>query len=182
MSTAPLIFLDTETCGLGLDDPIWEVALIRREVDGTETEHRFYIEHDVEAADKLPEQFRADHAKRYDASEAKSVPVAMVLLEYLLRPAEDGTRAHIVGAVPNFDTERIAHQFRISPWHYHLVDVEALAAGALGVEPPWDSDDLSSRVGVRDWSDRHTALGDARWAKAIYDAVITTMSTQRDKP
>ena len=31
-----LIFLDTETLGLGVDDPIWEVALIRRDPDGTE--------------------------------------------------------------------------------------------------------------------------------------------------
>ena len=34
--TAPLVFLDTETTGLALDDDIWEFAAIRREPDGTE--------------------------------------------------------------------------------------------------------------------------------------------------
>jgi hypothetical protein len=38
VSTNPtaLVFLDTETLGLGIDDPIWEIAAIRREPDGTE--------------------------------------------------------------------------------------------------------------------------------------------------
>lgn len=85
-------------------------------------------------------------------------------------------------------------------WHYHLVDSEALAAGWLarrsktplpGYEegspaarltaghilamatPPWDSNELSMAVGVdpEDY-DRHTALGDARWARDLYDAVM----------
>lgn len=84
--------------------------------------------------------------------------------------------------------------------HYHLIDVEALAVGYLhGVTRcavdqldamdrprdalkqlphrvaslPWDSEALSRAVGVDpDQFDRHTALGDARWARAIYDAVI----------
>ncbi len=39
--------------------------------------------------------------------------------------------------------------------------------------PPWDSNKLSLAVGVDpDDFDRHTALGDARWAKAIYERVI----------
>jgi hypothetical protein len=68
-------------------------------------------------------------------------------------------------------------------WHYHLIDVEALAVGYLAgrgsadlFHPsalPWKSDDLSAALGitVRD-EDRHTALGDAKWARAIYDAVM----------
>jgi DNA polymerase III epsilon subunit-like protein len=48
-------------------------------------------------------------------------------------------------------------------------------AEGIGGEPPWKSDDLSRAVGVEpDRFERHTALGDARWAKAIYDAVMTT--------
>src|SRR5690606_35277881 len=163
-----------------------------------------------------------------------------------------GKGTHIVGAVPNFDTERIAillRRFGFAPgWHHHLIDVEALAVGylhgipgerppfpherlpwasdtlsrAVGVDPhsatagiatlrrrfgfapgwhhhlidaealavgyppgipgerppfpherlPWASDTLSRAVGVDpDDFDRHTALGDARWARAIYDAI-----------
>jgi len=72
------------------------------------------------------------------------------------------------------------------PWHYHLIDVENLAVGYLfGRHPvtqalkvpdpvlalPWDSDRLSEQVGVTPPTDeRHTAMGDVRWAMALYDA------------
>ena len=39
--------------------------------------------------------------------------------------------------------------------------------------PPWNSNDLSRAVGVDpDDFDRHSALGDVRWAKAVYEAVM----------
>lgn len=66
----PLVFLDTETCGLDLTDPIWEVAAVRVEADGAKSLHRFYVEHDVSAADGLPPQFKKDHDDRYDPSTA----------------------------------------------------------------------------------------------------------------
>ena len=91
--------------------------------------------------------------------------------------------AHLVGAVPNFDAEVLAALLRdnwLTPtWHYHLIDVENLAVGWLAgrgetVLPPWKSDDLSRMVGVDAATDeeRHTALGDARWAMRIYDKVM----------
>jgi DNA polymerase III epsilon subunit-like protein len=45
--------------------------------------------------------------------------------------------------------------------------------GPWDVPLPWKSDDLSRLVGVEPASDedRHTALGDARWALAVYDAI-----------
>ena len=79
-------------------------------------------------------------------------------------------------------------------WEYHLVDVEALAAGWLAAghdwsqgppvgdraTPPWSSEELSRAVGVDpDDFDRHTALGDARWAAAIYDAVLAPLGGRR---
>ena len=38
---SPIVFLDTETTGLSLDDDVWEFAAIRREDDGRETAHGF---------------------------------------------------------------------------------------------------------------------------------------------
>lgn len=186
--SAPLIFLDTETLGLGLDDPIWEIGLIRREPDGTETEHQFLLA-DPEgmpyvAPMDFPEPFASDFQARYYDSDAPLTDhdEVKVLLRYLLRPA-DGQKAHIVGAVPNFDTERIARQLGVGGWHYHLIDVENLAVGWLSrrlaneiadpIRPPWSSDDLSGRVGINPAKySRHTALGDARWARDIYDTVV----------
>lgn len=118
----------------------------------------------------------------------------------VLREVEHITRgAHLVGAVVSFDAEVLAARMRahgICPsWHYHLIDVEALTVGYLSAMArvhgdlaeyataeelrkaatlPWKSDELAAAVGVKLPSDdqRHTALGDARWARDIYDAVV----------
>jgi hypothetical protein len=83
----------------------------------------------------------------------------------------------IVGAVPWFDTgmlEDFLHPLDLKPtWHYHLVDVETLAAGATGMQPPWHFDELLRHFGLcYDEQARHTALGDARMARDLYDRVL----------
>ena len=110
--------------------------------------------------------------------------------------------AHLVGAVPAFDAEVLAQLLRenwLCPgWHYQPIDVETLAVGWLArqfdadaqsnavpsgtaaqmrraeFEPPWSSEELSNALGVElpSEADRHTALGDARWAARIYDRVM----------
>lgn len=196
--TAPLIFLDCETTGL---DPyrhdIWEVAAVRRDVDGTEREYHAFVDHDVSQADALPDSFRLDHVARYQAEVAVPQDVMVRQLADFIGVTEDyGKRPHIVGAVPSFDTERLGLLFDAFsvpvPWHHHLIDVETLAVGWLrgrrhtliseGVipadspafpPPPWDSEVLSRAVGVDPARFlRHEAMGDVRWAMAIYDAVM----------
>lgn len=183
-----IVFLDTETTGLSLDDEIWEIAMIVRDpVPWVEdVVIQGFVQHDLAKAARLPESFRADHDERYDATSAWPARSAAALV------AEVTHKAHIVGAVPNFDTERLAlllraHGFEPT-WHYHLIDVEALAVGFLsGADHwsnvsvpdvartlPWRSEDLSLAVGIDpETFERHTALGDAAWAKAIYDAICT---------
>jgi DNA polymerase III epsilon subunit-like protein len=123
--------------------------------------------------------------------------VANVLMRAWAEHFVELTRdAQLIGNVVSFDEERLRQLLRrlgqCPMWHYHLVDVECLAAGylagrhrglspegptddrALLARPPWNSEDLSQAVGVDPRKyDQHTALGDARWAKAIYDAVVT---------
>ena len=107
--------------------------------------------------------------------------------------------AHLVGAVVSFDEKRLEKLLRANgvmpAWHYHIVDVEALAAGWLMqwsrgpcgppgtersaenlavaraiAEPPWDSDELSNAIGIDpSLFHRHEAVGDAQWARSIYD-------------
>lgn len=180
--TAPLVFLDTETTGLSLDDDIWEFAGIRRHPDGREIELHLFIDHDREKCARLPESFFADHRHRYRRADSVPREQAAREISRFLAPDADGGRAHVVGAVPNFDAERLAlllTEFGYpTGWHYHLIDIENLAVGYLarsGDEPdiPWDSDEISRAIGVEPPTDeRHTAMGDARWAMAIYDRVI----------
>lgn len=180
LTRSPIVFLDTETCGLGLDDPIWEIALVRRETDGTETTHHFFVEHDTAAAEDLPDRYREDHDTRYDPETAYPVDQVATLLLYLLRPALDGERAHVVGCCPWFDMARISRQITdgAQPWHFHLIDVEAMAFAHLTVtegrppQVPWFSDDLFARLGLHvEVGQRHTAMYDAQLARAAYAAM-----------
>lgn len=95
---------------------------------------------------------------------------------------EIGT-SHLVGAVPSFDARFVgdflrAHKFPPS-WHYHLVDVETLAAGKLCWEPPWKSKDLYAALGI-DLSkfEEHTAFDDAALAEVVYRAVMSPVKTE----
>lgn len=194
-----IVFMDTETLGLSIDSPIWEFAAIRRngETGKDDARMHLFINHDPDRiSPDLPELFVADYQDRWrraaDASRITQPDNAANLIATFFTG-----RPHVVGAVPNFDTERISHQLLrpngfVEPWHYHLIDVENLIVGYLTgvgkqavndgqldsldlskVAPPWKSDDLSRAVGVDPTQfDRHTAMGDVLWARAQYDAVM----------
>jgi DNA polymerase III epsilon subunit-like protein len=196
-----VVFLDTETTGL---DPerheVWEIGCIVQDhrdksMDG---EWLWQLQPNLALAD--PTGLRIgryyEREQLWRATPAKAVTLASPWWREDLRskpyPSEKASPgqvahtlaialdgAHMVGAVPSFDAAFLAPFLRrhgeAPTWHYHLVDVEAMAAGHAQAEPPWNSDDLSRWVGVDPVRfDRHTALGDARWAKAIYEAVLTT--------
>lgn len=117
-------------------------------------------------------------------------------VEVIHRLLADAT--HLVGNVPSFDANMVGKLFRkfgLTPmWHYHLIDVEALAVGFIAHEllftqdeaaqtklrdlitPPYKSRDLSEFIGVKppDKAHEHEALPDAFWARDIFDVVYGT--------
>lgn len=215
-----IVFVDVETTGLDPDrHAIWEVALITP--DGAEHVWQFPV--DEVAADPGALKISGWYERRWEVAGADQGYVCIGSSDVHLYRTEGDRRAvppsiqgawaecfrdlvgtaHMCGAVVSFDEERLRRlllRHGIRPrWHYHLIDVEALAAGWLAAirrdasdlggaasdpitehcvnmvtaRPPWDSGELSRAVGVNpDDFDRHTALGDARWAKAIYEAVL----------
>lgn len=129
-----IVFLDTETTGLTLHDEIWEFAAIAREPDGTETTHHMFLQHNTQRCNLLPPEFLADHQARFPIGADAWHPDVKTREEAAHEIAGIlSGRPHIVGAVPNFDTERIAILLRRfgleTDWHHHLIDVEALAVG-----------------------------------------------------
>lgn len=156
-----------------------------------ERELHLFVRHDPRGwLAGLPERFADDYRSRYSADRA--VP-AMEAADAIAAFC-DG-RPTVVGAVPHFDTERITRQWLEpwgipAPWHYHLVDIENVVVGYLrgllvcGAErpaaelaalvvPPFDSHALSRAVGVEPGAfERHTAMGDVRWVRAQWDAVM----------
>lgn len=192
------MFVDTETTGLDPETEwIFDLAIV--EADGTE--HEFHFQPPDEVVARMHP--KALEVNRYH--ERTKAPGWE--WHYGLSPLEDAALLlddkHIVGAVPDFDTRHLTalyKRFGMEPprWHYHLIDVEALAAGflvgtftaiqevgknpeadgptveeAMQAIPPWDSEALSRAIGIEPEDfDRHTALADALWAKAIYEAVL----------
>lgn len=177
MTSRPIVFLDTETLGLGLDDPIWEIAVVRRETDGTETErHWFVCDYSLCTRDglldqvldrSLPEPFASDVTGRYDHDRA--IHWDRQELQDLAALLRD--RPTIVGAVPNFDTERIAHQLGVTGWHHRLRCVETLTAGHLGRDVGGLTD-CAEALGIPT-DEAHTALGDVRMVRAIWDRIMS---------
>ncbi len=195
-------FVDTETTGLDPDrHEIWEVGLILP--DGSE--HEWQLPVDLSRADPIALNIGRYHDRRhkreYDPNvggvrETQVWPLHMFAREFV----NLARGLHLAGAVVSFDAERLWRLLRANGqcpmWHYHLIDVEALAVGHLAgqrlmaylhadqrslprdqwpnmMKPPWNSEALSRAVGVEpDDFDRHTALGDCRWARAIYNAVM----------
>ncbi len=186
-----IVFLDTETTSLRPDRRAWDIGLIVREPDKADTEHQWFI--DWEAlylgnADPFALKiggFYERHPQSSCTLDAAFWPDGISDEQMVMREVERLTRgAHLVGAVPNFDAEVLATRMRahgIAPsWHYHLQDIETLIVGYLrgqgqpAPELPFRSDDISRLIGVEPPGDdeRHTALGDARWARAVWDRVM----------
>jgi hypothetical protein len=225
----PIVFADSETDSL---DPRtrqpWDIALIRREPDGTETEHQFFVELDLSKSDpfalKVGKFWQRHPLGRHYSGEAAHLDLALdngagtvpkrgiewskacgfahPRGQYLTRRAAAQRialvthGAHIVGAIPSFDTitmEPLLWEAGLmGTWHHHIIDVEALAVGYLRgrasldqnggstdprvrtLAPPWKSDDLHYLLGLAPLAeeDRHTALGDARWARSFYDKIM----------
>ena len=191
MDPSKLCFVDTETTGLDPDlHQIWDVGLIVRE-HGVDREYQWFLPVDLGKADPLAlkiGQFHQRHPDGYDfdadrkgypigSSVAGSRPRVTGAKEFCFNFAKLTAGSHLVGAVPSFDEERLRKLLRANKqcpeWHYHLVDIEALVAGKVGASPPWDSKVLSRSVQVdKAKYPEHTALGDARWARDVYDAVM----------
>jgi len=183
-----ICFVDTETTSLRPDRRAWDIALVIRDPGAADTEWNAFVtgaDLDLGNADPASLRIGRFYARHPEYAPAGGAGRQAVGEAAALAEAERLTRgAHLVGAVPGFDAEVLAARMRargICPaWHYHLQDFETLIAGYLAGrgEPvpclPWRSDELSRLAGVEPPGDgdRHTALGDARWAARVWDAVM----------
>jgi len=195
-----LVFLDTETTSLRPDRRAWEIALIVR-TESRDVEHHWHVNAgDLDLGNADPQSLRfGGFYDRHPQSHGEALTMtpsrrpigaspnllseaeAMAKVERLTRDA------HLVGATPNFDAELLAARMRahgLCPsWNYHLIDVNSMMIGWLSAQRdpqstgpafplPWRSDNLAAQVGVvAEPGSRHTALGDARWVRDIYDTI-----------
>ncbi|HEX7992687.1 MAG TPA: hypothetical protein VF506_02135, partial [Streptosporangiaceae bacterium] len=186
--TVTICFLDTETTSLRHDRRAWEIGAIFRDAEGRDKEYTWFVDAghlDLGNADLMSLKIGRFHDRHPQFRDDGIATTAALPEANVLCAVEAITRgAHLVGAVPNFDADVLGARMRahgICPsWHYHLIDVEALAVGYLRSSAayggsaagtrrelagsitalPWNSDALSRAIGVEpDDFDRHTALG-----------------------
>ena len=188
--SADICFIDTETTSLRHDRRAWEIAIIAR-TGATDVEHTWFIDTDnldLGNADLMSLRIGRFHERHpqmdLEAEEGGAWGKYADEMEVLLQVEAITRGAHLVGAVPSFDADVLGQRMRangICPsWHYHVQDFETLTAGYLRGQGkpvpllPWRSDDLTRLIGVEPpgEDERHTALGDARWAMRAWDAVM----------
>lgn len=173
--TPSFIFLDLETTGLEAGvDQITEAAWVYERLDGTLCMRQAFIEHD-----RLPNEWvltKSDYLTRI--LPAKKIPLD-AMLKSLAWDCAELREPHLVGACPAFDDRflRAAYAKREKfpnavPYHYHIIDVEAMAFGLLGLPKMPSLAKLRSVLGIEGANDApHTALSDALEAKLIFDAI-----------
>lgn len=177
-----IAFLDLETNSLRPDRRAWEIGVIVRDPGKDDVEHSWFVdgdELDLGNADlgslrigRFHERHphaRTDVEPKFDDTEEEAEVMAEV--EALTRGSV------IVGIAVHFDVETLDARMRacgICPsWSHRILDARTFAAGALRMAPPWDVEAVYAAFGVScPPEDRHTALGDARLARDLYDAVL----------
>lgn len=201
MDESQLAYVDIETTGLDPERHVpWEIGLI---VDGQE--YRWLLaltDDDIRQADPIALDIGGFHERHPQGNRfsPSDVPLGGSIEAEGPRSAAGAIGRlthgrHLVGAVVSFDADRLVRLFArngVKPgWHYHLIDVEGLAVGFVmgryGISDeaersalalPWKSEELSRCVGVEpDAFEKHTALGDARWARMLYQAVMARAET-----
>lgn len=161
MST-PLVFLDIETTGLDPDlHEVWEVAAA---VDDGPVQS-FVVPHSTLTADPKALELNGYWDRGADAHVSD---VADLALREILAGAT------VVGANPAFDTAFLRARWGVAPWHYRLLDVEAMALGVLRYERPKGLAGIA--VDLRDLGfdilqPDHTAAADVLTTRAVYRAL-----------
>ena len=181
-----LCFVDTETTSLDRHKRVaWEIAMVRREEDGSEKRIEFQMEltnREVNNADPVSLDI-GGFDERYDEVAAYSRKTAAALI------AEYTHEAILVGRQVHFDADNLSDilegQGQYPTWNYRLFDVMTLAKGYLlnhdnitnvsdSVVELFDggSERLAEWLGVNpsDFAS-HTAMGDVEYDMAVYDAI-----------
>jgi hypothetical protein len=189
-----LVFADTETVRIKPGPAtIWELALIERSADYGDAEYLWQIRPDLTRADPMALKVGG----YYERCQVRSYPPGSYrrfLLGEDSEPEYGNSRelakfiapmlagAHLIAANPGFDAGHMDALLRANgecpAWDYHLIDLGSLVRGwaaAQGITVPWPLkvDGAARLVGLDPGGyEAHTALGDVRMGRDIFDRVM----------
>ena len=175
-----LCFIDTETDGLHPGCRAWEVAIILRD-GGGQSEHRWLLPIELGPWTDLHALEIGGYWDRHPTGRSLAgrhpIPCEVTAKADAARDIMRLTHgATLVGSAPWFDAavlERLLRSQDLIPtWSHRLRDVGTLAAGHLGHDPGGLDSTLAALGLTMPDADRHTAMGDARAAMAVYDLIL----------
>lgn len=174
--TERLVVVDTETTGFDLmrHRPV-EVAWLNWRIrDNVHDGGRFIPPHNI--ANANDEALRINrYAERIAFSDQRAWDLEYTATRDLHKLLAGATLA---GANVRFDAAMLSHLFRAAglypePWHYRLLDIEAYAAGVLGLRP-WEVPSLRwlcERLDVHP-GPNHGAWPDVVAAAGVLDKLV----------
>lgn len=196
-----IVFTDTEATNLDPDTrEITEAAFIIRDPGQLDREVEIVIEDaDFTFANVRSLEIGGAYQRhpRFGAPKrtGDGAPLYLSQAEAAVVIERETRHAQIIGQVVNFDAfnyETLLKRHGL-PWsgYYDMINPDQLIVGYLRGQrsagrdvpdpglPPWDSDELSRMVGVEPPGEgvRHTALGDARWVRDLWDVVMSDQLT-----
>lgn len=164
-------FLDIETTGL---DPqqhaVIEVGYILEDSDSGEEYARREVSLEFDPTYADPKALEVNGWGKREFAPVMEKPRFAQLLHL------DLTDVEVIGNNVQFDMMFLStflKEHGLQPsWRYHVVDLKAIAGGALGLKPPWKTDDLCAQLKTATPGDRaHTAMGDAEWNREFFHAI-----------
>lgn len=152
-----IVYIDTETTGL---DPsiheVWEIAY----AVGDGPIHFGTVPHLGASAD--PSALAMNGYWERGFTNFKNH-----LIDGEVRDALEG--ATLVGANPAFDAAFLRQRWGVAPWKYRLLDIEAYAMAALGLDEPKGLSYIAEQLQVQ--APDHTAAGDVRTLRECHEAL-----------
>lgn len=159
-----LVFLDTETTGLDLDqDDLVELSYRKH---GDEVVRTFYFEHDIS---KMPDNVRK--MTSYDERNVANRPkVTHDDIVFLRKEFEGRT---MVAANPSFDSSFI-RRYGLFTFHFRMLDIESFAMAKLRLDYMPGMKDIHKILSeTYDFpAGDHTSAGDVVAMSTMYDILV----------